>query len=246
MITHELGQRILALRDKVVAQFDANDWAEVGLITGHTSLIQSHPRLLRSLSWGDEDYAGNALSIIGQIAEHDPKALEAFERHANTKYPDETQFISAKPAERKITFAPNVFQVPENPSIERDLVALMMPFDASFAPTHQAIKRACAAAGYRCLRVDDIWEESTVIQDIFNLIFKAHVVISDFSNKNPNVMYETGIAHTLGKHVVPISQSLDDIPFDMKHHRVLKYLANGEGLASLESKLAQKLRHVSQ
>ncbi len=57
-------------------------------------------------------------------------------------------------------------------------------------------------------------------------------------------MYETGIAHTLGKHVIPISQSLDDIPFDMRHHRVLKYLANGEGLHALESRLTEKLRQV--
>jgi hypothetical protein len=78
----------------------------------------------------------------------------------------------------------------------------------------------------RCTRVDDIWEESVVIQDIFNLIFRAHVVIVDFTGKNANVMYETGIAHTLGKHVIPISQSLDDVPFDMSHHRVLKYLPN--------------------
>src|SRR5690606_26560720 len=123
-------------------------------------------------------------------------ALSVFERHALAKYPDEAQYISAKPSERKITFAPNVFQVPENSSIENDLVALMMPFDAGFAPVHDAIKQACASSGYRCLRVDDIWEDSAVTQDIFNLIFRAHVVVVDFTGKNPNVMYETGIAHT--------------------------------------------------
>jgi hypothetical protein len=58
-------------------------------------------------------------------------------------------------------------------------------------------------------------------------------------------MYETGIAHTLGKHVVPISQSLDDVPFDMAHHRILKYLPNSEGIEVMVSKLAEKLRQVS-
>ena len=121
----------------------------------------------------------------------------------------------------------------------------MMPFDTSFNPVHAAIREASSSAGYRCLRVDDIWEDSAIIQDIFGLIFRSHVVIVDFTGKNPNVMYETGIAHTLGKHVVPISQSLTDVPFDIKHHRVLKYLPNSEGLAVMSDKLAERLRQVS-
>lgn len=246
MINYEFGQRILALRETVVAHFDANDWEEVGLLTGHSDTIQRHPRLLRSLGWGDEDYAGNALAMIRSIAEKDPKALEVFEKHTYAKYPGETHYVSAKPSERKITFAPSVFQLPENQAVERDLVALMMPFDASFNPVHASIKSASERAGFRCLRVDDIWEDSAVIQDVFSLIFRSFVVIVDFTGRNPNVMYETGIAHTLGKHVVPVSQSIDDIPFDMRHHRVLKYLPNGEGLRDLQTKLSAKLAQVTQ
>lgn len=67
----------------------------------------------------------------------------------------------------------------------------------------------------------------------------------DFTGKNPNVMYETGIAHTLGKHVVPISQSINDVPFDMAHHRILTYLPNGEGIEVMVNKLAEKLSQVS-
>ena len=245
MVELELGKRILALRERVVAEFNSGDWEAVGLLTGFSDLISDHPRLLRSLSWGDEDYAGNALTIIKQIAEQDIDAFVVFENFVTEKYPGEGQFISAKPSERKITFAPSVFQVPENTTIENDLVAVMMPFKAEFGPIHDGIRRACSAANYRCLRVDDIWDESTVIQDIFNLIFRAHVVVVDFTEKNPNVMYETGIAHTLGKHVVPISQSLDDVPFDMAHHRILKYLPNSEGIEVMVSKLAEKLRQVS-
>jgi AbiJ N-terminal domain 5 len=245
MVNHDLAERILALRGRVVANFDAGDWEEVGLLTGFSELIDRHPRLLRSLSWGDEDYAGNVLTIIKSIAQQNAEALSTFEKHVTSKYPDESQFISAKTSERKITFAPNAFRVPENTNIETDLVALMMPFNASFASVHESIKRACASSGYRCLRVDDIWEESTVIQDIFNLIFRAHIVVVDFTGKNPNVMYETGIAHTLGKHVVPISQSLDDVPFDITHHRILKYLPNTEGLSAMQGKLADKLQQVS-
>jgi len=58
-------------------------------------------------------------------------------------------------------------------------------------------------------------------------------------------MYETGIAHTLGKHVVPITQSMGDIPFDLHHHRILKYLANTEGLVELRSRLAVRLAQIA-
>ena len=94
------------------------------------------------------------------------------------------------------------------------------------------------------MRADSLWEHSVIIQDVFSLIFRSSVVIVDFTGMNPNVMYETGIAHTLGKLVVPISQSLDDVPFDMRHHRVLTYFPNGEGLQSLADSLGPKLRSV--
>lgn len=214
------------------------------MLSGYSDLIDNHPRLLRSLSFGDEDYAGNALSVIRTIAEQDTKALAPVEVYIDERYPGESEYISAKPSARKIMFSPHVFHLPEG-SVESDLVAVMMPLRSEFDPVFAAIKAASTDCDFRCLRADDIWEEATIIQDIFNLVFRARLVVVDFTGKNPNVMYETGIAHTLGKLVVPISQSLDDVPFDIAHQRVQKYLANQEGLALLRSKLAEKLNRVS-
>jgi nucleoside 2-deoxyribosyltransferase len=239
-----LGNRIIGLRERVVANFDAGNWEELGLLTGGSDLVDGHHRLLRSLSWGDEDYAGNALSVLREIIERDMRTLPVIESYLDEKFPGEAHYISAKPAERKITFAPHVFQVPDG-YVELDLASVMMPFAKEFAPTHEAIKRGCKTNGLRCQRVDDIWEESAIVQDIFNLIFRAQVVIVDFTGKNPNVMYETGIAHTLGKHVIPITQSLADVPFDMRHHRTLVYLPNQEGFAALETALAKKLQQFA-
>ena len=146
--------------------------------------------------------------------------------------------------EKVITFCPEVFRVPPKQPQNR-LVAVMMPFRAEFDQTYDAIKNACMSGGLSCLRADDIWENTTFIQDIFELIYYARVVVVDFSGKNPNVMYETGIAHTLGKHVIPITQSTDDVPSDLRHHRVLKYLPNKEGYASLQSNLEPRLRRLT-
>lgn len=69
-------------------------------------------------------------------------------------------------------------------------------------------------------------------------------MITDFTDRNPNVFYETGVAHTLGKIVIPITQSVSDIPFDLRHHRALTYLPNSEGLIKLETDLEKKLSKV--
>lgn len=143
-----------------------------------------------------------------------------------------------------VVVTPTVFSIPDQER-EADLVSVMMPFDAGFNQVYSAIERACAEAGLRCLRADSIWQESTVIQDVFNLLFRSHIVVVDFTDRNPNVMYETSIAHTLGRAVVPISQSLNDVPFDLRHHRVLKYFPNGEGLASMQAILAERLKTLS-
>ena len=209
----EQGQRILRIKDRIVANFEAKHWEEIGLLTGFHDLIKGHTRLLRSFSWGDEDYSGNVLSVLTGIASQNEMALNVFESYLDQKFVGEAIYVSANPATVNITFSPNDFEIPNTP-IETDLVSVMMPFDAELTTVYQAIRNACQSSGYRALRADDIWENSTIIQDIFSLIYRSSIVIVDFTGKSPNVMYETGIAHTLGKLVIPISQSLDDVPFD--------------------------------
>ena len=149
------------------------------------------------------------------------------------------------PSEKLVTFKPSIFRVPNKPQNPR-LVSVMMPFSSTFGGTYDAIKRVAEYMRLECLRADDIWENSTFIQDIFDLIFCAKVVVVDFTGRNPNVMYETGIAHTLGKVVIPITQSLDDIPSDLGHHRALKYLPNEQGYKDLSNELYKRLKSITE
>jgi len=118
----------------------------------------------------------------------------------------------------------------------------MMPFLKEFDDVHQTIQNSCENVGLNSKRVDNMWDNSVVVQDIFDLICKSSIVIADFSKKNPNVFYEVGIAHTLGKEVIPIVQNIEDIPFDLGHHRVLKYHDNGEGRVELQKGLESRLK----
>jgi hypothetical protein len=138
---------------------------------------------------------------------------------------------------------PKVFTVPEE--IEDDLVSVMMPFDAGFAGVNKALQQAAHDVGMRCQRADDIWEADTVIQDVVNLVGRARVVICDLSGRNPNVFYETGVAHTLGRDVILIAQTPDDVPFDVRHIRYLRYLNNREGRATLQAEVVRRLRTLT-
>lgn len=138
---------------------------------------------------------------------------------------------------------PLVFRVPTG-KVEADLVSVMMPFEMPFNKVSDTIRKACADCDLRCQRADNIWDQAEVIQDVFSLIYRSRVVVCDFSKRNPNVFYEAGIAHTLGKPVIPIVQNPEDIPFDLRHLRFIKYHDNGEGREKLRREVVQKLRTV--
>lgn len=144
---------------------------------------------------------------------------------------------------RNIICEPKHFKLPDEPE-DPNLVAVMMPFDAAFNKTYENIQQSVKNLGskFQCKRSDDIWNHSTILQDIFSLIYQAKVVVVDFSSKNTNVMYETGIAHTLGKEVVPITQSIKDIPSDIIHHKAMVYSLDDEGYSDLQKKLTVRLR----
>ncbi|AKB31336.1 hypothetical protein MSSIH_0646 [Methanosarcina siciliae HI350] len=148
--------------------------------------------------------------------------------------------IDERKTQRTIIFCPDVFKLPEE-TVDLNLVAVMMPFSSDFNGVYDAIKESCRNVGVNCQRVDDIWKNSTIIQDIFELIYTSSIVIADLSGKNPNVFYEIGIAHTLGKTVIPIVQNFNDIPFDLQHHRALTYLNNNEGRDNLQKALEKRL-----
>lgn len=140
---------------------------------------------------------------------------------------------------------PRVFQIADPEAIEQTLVSAMMPFHPSFTPVYDTLKETAELAGFRCRRADDIWENPAVIQDVVSLIDRSKIVICDCSTRNPNVFYEIGISHTLGREVILITQSAEDIPFDLRHLRYVSYLNNGEGLAQLATKLQTRFETLA-
>jgi hypothetical protein len=106
----------------------------------------------------------------------------------------------------------------------RLFVLVLMPFSEEFLAVYaNGIKPACEDAGAYCERLDEQIFQETIISRIYNQIAKADTIVADMSGLNPNVFYEAGYAHALGKEVVLLTNSADDIPYDLKHYTHVVY-----------------------
>jgi nucleoside 2-deoxyribosyltransferase len=66
---------------------------------------------------------------------------------------------------------------------------------------------------------------------------RAEIIVADVTGRNGNVFYELGMAHTIGKPVIIITQNKEDVPFDLRHLRFFKYSDNAEGWLALRKNL---------
>lgn len=139
---------------------------------------------------------------------------------------------------------PRVFQLADPEVIEQTLVSAMMPFSADFDDVYGCIKGAADESDLLCRRADNIWESPFVMQDVVSLIDRSKIIVCDCSGRNPNVFYEIGIAHTLGREVILITQSEADIPFDLRHLRHLQYHNNTQGRGELQQSLAERFSDI--
>lgn len=94
------------------------------------------------------------------------------------------------------------------------------PFDTYF--TH-IVKPALEECGLYAIRGDSLYRPTTIVDDIWQGIREAKLLIAELTDRNPNVFYELGLAHAISKPVILISKSIDDVPFDLRSIRVLVY-----------------------
>jgi hypothetical protein len=83
---------------------------------------------------------------------------------------------------------------------------------------------AIKKAGLRAVRADaDIFGTGKIVDQIWSGINAAKVLVAELTTRNPNVFYELGLAHAKEKPVVLVSSNEGDVPFDLKHIRVIYY-----------------------
>lgn len=114
-------------------------------------------------------------------------------------------------------------------------VFVLMPFAEELLPVFaDHIKNVCSRLNLSVGRADDIFTTNSVIDDVWTGIMQAQIVVADCTHRNPNVFYELGITHTIGKPVILISQDTDDVPFDVRHRRCIVYDFTPRGMERFE------------
>jgi len=108
-----------------------------------------------------------------------------------------------------------------------DTCFVMMPFGEWPDLYYKEIfSPAIKEAGMEPLRADELFSTGTVIEQIWEQIEKAKILLADLTGKNANVFYELGLSHAARKPVVFTTANLDDVPFDLRHLRVIVYDVN--------------------
>jgi hypothetical protein len=209
--------------------------------TGQPSILGFHSFLLDKTthdfsvvelreSWLDLDEPTRSATL-------DAVALQVVQNElARVKVP--TTMIPFNP-----TFGPNKYPVQEK------LVFVLMPFEPGLTEIYTTVvKPAVEAKGLICRRADDINSNNAIMSDIWKSICEARFIIADLSTRNPNVMYELGVSHTVGKETILIHQDTDGskFPFDISHFRIINYQNSVTGGLSLKGKLEATIDSVLQ
>lgn len=133
------------------------------------------------------------------------------------------------------------FGRPNTPPVATDLF-VVMPFADYLQLVYDGhIKKVATKMNVGIPRADDFFSASSIVDDVWNAINAARIVIADCTGRNANVFYEIGIAHTLGKPVVLCAQTTDDIPFDVQHLCAIVYEFTLRGMQEFEEVLTETI-----
>lgn len=127
----------------------------------------------------------------------------------------------------------------EGPQIA-NVAFIMMSISAS-DPTLEdslnAIKRATAQHGIEAVRVDEIEHSKKITDVILEQLRGSRFLVCDISTERPNVYYELGFAHGIGKEVILVAREGITLHFDIKDYNVIFYKSYSE----LESRVAKRI-----
>ncbi|MBB6497312.1 hypothetical protein [Methanococcus maripaludis] len=131
-------------------------------------------------------------------------------------------------------------------SIDDNLVFIICPFKDPFDEVcNDHIKPTVRSfQNMECVRADDIFDNQPFIEKIWKYLNEARIIIADLTGRNPNVFYELGIANALGKEVILLTQTMEDVPSDLRHIECIVYKFTPNGVKKLENDLEQMIETI--
>lgn len=167
------------------------------------------------------------------------RALELYEARIKL---DPTRVDGADP--EAITVRPAFSRISRADQFQCD-VFVIMPFQDEFAAVFtDVIIPVVEGLGLVVKRGDNFMSNHHIIDEVWYALYNCKVVIADCTGNNPNVFYELGIAHTLGKPTIMIAQDVDRAPFDVRGRRFVKYENSFGGPKKLSNELNKHIRNI--
>jgi hypothetical protein len=153
--------------------------------------------------------------------------------------------VSKLDADRSVIANP-LFGMPDRSKTPFD-VFVLMPFSEEMEPIYKDhIEKVAAEMGLSVGRGDDFFTSDSIMSDVWAGIYHSQVIIAECTGRNPNVFYEIGVAHTIGKRVILLTQNKDDVPFDIRHIRFIEYSYTPPGMREFELLLTKTLQNAKQ
>ncbi len=116
-------------------------------------------------------------------------------------------------------------------------VFVLMPFEKRFDEIYLKGIKGGLPVGWECNRSDERWDIPEAVCKICKSIQEATLIIADITGRNPNVFLELGLSFGLEKKFILITQSIDDLPFDIRTFNAIEYAS--DHLDDLKRKLRE-------
>jgi hypothetical protein len=109
--------------------------------------------------------------------------------------------------------------------VDRARVFCVMPFSEAWSDTvwTSCIEVAVRGAQLTPRRGDTTLRTGSLIKNVWNQILESGCVVADLSAPNPNVYYELGMAHALGRDTIVLVQTGTNLPADIKGAHYVEY-----------------------
>jgi hypothetical protein len=121
---------------------------------------------------------------------------------------------------------------------------VIMPFEAELKFVYSVIKETIEQQDIECQRADERFISQPIMEDVKNQISSADLVVVDFTNKNPNVYFEAGLADAWKKKWIVLAQSTNDLAFDVQHVRTIMYSNKMGADITLKENLIKALKQI--
>lgn len=133
--------------------------------------------------------------------------------------------------------------VNEKIEVRKNSAVFLTPFNREGEALFKECQHILSGIDVFLQKTDNYVEKEDIMMNIISLIVQSEIVIVNINGRNPNVYYELGIAHAIGKPTILLSETnfnIDDVGFDIRQKRIIMY----DSIQDLEKQLLYQVSRL--